>query len=345
MTTLKDISQKTGYSITTISRALNGYSDIGTDTIKKVRDVALEMGYIANASARSLKTRKSWTIGVIFDEHSGIGLRHPLFANVLEEFKKAVEYEGYDVLFITRQKGKKPTTSFYNHAIEKSVDGVFVLCTDYQSSEYQELAKSNIPTVVLDHLSNNIYNIASDNRSSIADVINHLKDLGHTKIAHIFGDPLNFAGLKRREHFISSMLLQDLDVRSDFLVEGTTYTTEEGYAAMKVLLSIEDKPTAVFCAGDMLAIGAIRAIEDAGLKCPDDVSVVGFDGIDLGDYITPKLTTVKQKTKSMGRTSADYLINIIDGVIKNVAKTVYIDTELVIKESTKLLNTISVKYK
>ena len=87
-------------------------------------------------------------------------------------------------------------------------------------------------------LSNNIYNIASDNRSSIADVIMHLKDLGHTKIAHIFGDPLNFAGLKRREHFISSMLLQDLDVRSDFLVEGTTYTTEEGYAAMKVLLHL-----------------------------------------------------------------------------------------------------------
>lgn len=329
MVKLKDISKRTGYSTTTISRALNGYSDIGTETAERIKKIAEEMGYVANASARNLKMKKSFTLGVVFEEMSGVGLRHPLFAEILDGFKKSAEEAGYDIMFLST---KKP--SYLKHAIEKQLDGVFVLCTIFEGESYQELAESDVPVVVVDHLSNNVLNITSDNKQSIKEVITYLNDLGHERIAHIYGVDTTFTGRKRRSHFEKSMEELNLTIREDFMVSGNIYTLQDGYDAMNQMLDLEEPPTAVFCAGDMLAVGAIRAIKDRGLKCPEDVSVVGFDGIEISSLVTPSLTTVRQSTFRMGEIASDLLIKIIDKKIENEAKTIYVGTELVIGEST-----------
>ncbi len=330
MVKLKDISKRTGYSTTTVSRALNGYSDIGVDTANKIKRIAEEMGYVVNASARNLKMKKSWTIGIVFEELSGVGLRHPLFAEILDGFKKSAEDKGYDIMFLSSKKA-----SYTKHAIEKQLDGVFVLCTIFEGESYQELAESSIPVVVVDHLSNNVYNITSDNRQSIMEVVGMLKSNGHSKIAHIYGVDTTFTGKKRRSHFENSMEELDLPIREEYMVDGNIYTRQDGYRAMNELLKLDDRPTAVFCAGDMLAIGAIQAIKDAGLKCPEDVSIVGFDGIEISSLVSPSLTTIRQNTFRMGEVASDLLIKIIDKKIENTAKTIYVETELIQGESTK----------
>lgn len=330
MVKLKDISERTGYSTTTVSRALNGYSDIGVETANRIKQIANEMGYVVNASARNLKMKKSWTIGVVFEELSGVGLRHPLFAEILDGFKKSVEEYGYDIMFLSSKKA-----SYLKHAIEKQLDAVFVLCTVFEGESYQELAKSDIPVIVIDHLSNNVFNITSDNRESIKEVITYLNNLGHSKIAHIYGVNTTFTGLKRKSHYIKSMEELGLEVKDEYLIDGNIYTFEDGFNGMLKLLSLEDRPTAVFCAGDMLAIGAIKAIESVGLKCPDDISVVGFDGTEISSLVSPKLTTVRQNTFKMGETAAELLKSLIDKKLENEAKTHYIKTEFIIGESTK----------
>ncbi len=330
MVKLKDISKKTGYSTTTISRALNGHSDIGADTIRKIKKIADEMGYVPNATARNLKMKKSWTIGIVFEEMSGIGLRHPLFAEILDGFKKSVEKAGYDIMFISSNK-----ESYLKHAVEKQLDAVFVLCSVFEGDSYQELAQSNIPVIVIDHFSNNIYNITSDNRESIHEVVSYLYSLGHKKIAHIYGVDTTFTGKKRRQHFYNAMEDLGLELCDEYMVDGNIYTLEDGRRAMRQLLTLDSPPTAVFCACDMLAIGAIQAINEAGLRCPDDVSVVGFDGIEISSLVSPSLTTVRQRTFKMGEVASEYLIDMIDKKIENEAKTIYIDTEFVIGGSTK----------
>lgn len=329
MVRLKDISEKTGYSTTTISRALNGYKDIGEDTVKKIKQVAKEMGYVVNATARNLKMNKSWTVGIIFEEHSGVGLKHPFFADILESFKKYIEDIGYDIMFLSSNK-----ESYLSHVQEKSLDGVFVLCSMFENDQYQELAKSDVPVVVIDHLSNNIHNITSDNRDSINAVVKHLLDNGHSKIAHIFGAASTFTGLKRRNQFVKAMDEYELPVREEYFADGGIYSIEDGQRAMNDLINLSERPTAVFCAGDMLAIGAIRAIEEAGLKCPEDIAIVGFDGTELGQLITPKLTTVRQNTNKMGKIASELLVNLIDKKIDKSNETIYVETELIIGESS-----------
>lgn len=329
MIKLKDISDRTGFSTTTVSRALNGYSDISVETSKRIRKIANEMGYVVNATARNLKTKKSWTIGVVFEEMSGVGLKHPLFAEILDGFKKSAEVNGYDIMFLSSRK-----EGYLNQAIQKQIEGVLVLCTVFDGDSYQKLSTSNIPVIVIDHSSSNVYNITSDNKLSIKEVITYLKNLGHTNIAHIYGVESTFTGLKRKNHFIKSMEELKLDVKDEYLADGNIYTLEDGYRAMNDLLKLPNIPTAVFCAGDMLAIGAIKAIKDAGLKCPEDISVVGFDGTDISTLVSPSITTVRQDTSKMGETASKILIDMINKKIQNTAKTIYVDTKFVLGGST-----------
>ena len=138
MVTIKDISKKSGFSITTVSKALNDYSDISPKTKKLILGLANEMNYIPNSQARSLVTQKSYTIGIIFHENSGIGLQHPLFSKILESFKTEVERAGYDLLFLAHKTGGQ-MGSYLQHSIRKQVEGIFVLCADFYSEELFEL--------------------------------------------------------------------------------------------------------------------------------------------------------------------------------------------------------------
>lgn len=336
MVTIKDVSRRSGFSITTVSKALNDYSDISDTTKKMILNLCDEMGYVPNLSARSLVSKKSYTIGIIFEEISGIGLQHPLFSKILETFKSRVESQGYDIMFLSKSMGAK-SGGYLEHSKRKQVEAVFILCSDFNSEEIKKLCASEIPVSVIDFSFIGASNVTSNNKRGVAKAVQLLYDLGHTKIAHIYGGLDLDIGKRRKEYFEGKMVELGLEVRQEFMVSGEFFSKEDGYNAMNHILELEDKPTAVFCASDMIAIGAMQAIKESGYSVPEDFSLVGFDGIDLGQLISPRLTTIRQDTHKIGQISANQILLMInDKTHRQLKDTITVDTMVINGETTKV---------
>jgi LacI family transcriptional regulator len=336
MVTIKDVSKRSGYSVTTVSKALNNYSDISASTKQKILALCEEMGYVPNLSARSLVTQKSYTIGIIFEEVTGVGLQHPLFSKILESFKNVVEAEGYDIMFLSNKMGHS-NGSYFEHSKRKNVEGILVLCGEYSSDEMIQLYKSDIPTIVIDFEYENVSQVTSNNIKGVDQAVRYLKELGHTKIANIYGGEYLYIGALRMNAFKRAMDKYDLVDVEEYNVPGEFFSKENGYQAMLQLLELQDPPTAIFCASDMLAIGAIQAIQEAGKSVPEDFSIIGFDGIDIGQLISPRLTTIRQDSRKIGQIAATQILQMInDKTKRRNAQTITVDTYLINGETTKV---------
>lgn len=337
MVTIKDVSKKSGFSVTTVSKALNDYPDISAKTKKKILDLCDKMGYVPNLSARALISKKSYTLGVIYEETTGIGFAHPLFSRILKSFKDEVEKEGYDILFLSKNIMKR-NDSYLQHTKRKQVEGVLVVCAEFDSEKMHEIYSSDIPSVVIDFDTEDTLTVTSDNYLGVEKAMDYLYSLGHRKIAHISGGPKTYVGGQRIEQFGLSVKKHHLDIPDEYNVEGPDFTRAQGYDAMKKIIALKDRPTAVFCSSDTLAIGAIKAVEDSGLNVPNDFSIVGFDGIELGQLISPSLTSIKQNAHQMGIVAAEKLLSMINvSKKKNIGESIKIDCNLIIGESTKAI--------
>lgn len=331
MTTIYDIAKRTGYSPTTVSKAFNNYSDVRDKTRQEIFRVAQEMGYLPNAHARTLTTKKSWTIGVLFVENTGFGIRHPFFSAVIESFKKVAVDKGYALMFISKDVGGKQSGYLENCRI-RGVDGVVVFLSDYEDPYFRELLESDIPTVILDFQTTLSHTVCSDNTTGAQQAVEYLASLGHRRIAHISGGMNTFPGKMRELGYRTAMEQQGFEVSDSYIVNGEFYSRESGYNAMLELLKLPEPPTAVFASGDLLALGAIMAAKDNGLSVPADVSVMGYDDIDLAEYVTPALTTVRQDTEMLGSQAADILLATIEGK-QLIKKAISIPVEIIERES------------
>jgi LacI family transcriptional regulator len=335
--TIKDIARLSGFSVTTVSKALNNYSDVATSTKKHIEKICDEVGYIPNAQAQGLVSKKSYTIGIIFEEITGIGLQHPLFSKILEAFKNEVEKFGYDIMFLSKSSVLGNHKSYYNHSIRKQVEAILVLCSEFNSDNMLELYKGSIPIVMIDYNHKSNCNITSNNKSGVKKAVEYLIKLNHKKIANIHGSPdSSFIGYIRKTYFIESMLENGLEVPKNYLINGGSFSKEDGFNAMNEVLKFKDQPTAIVCASDMLAIGAMQAIKKHGLQVPGDYSIIGFDGIDAGQLISPKLTTIKQDTEMMGKIAASQILKMIKEKQQlSIGETIEIETSILVGETTR----------
>ncbi|WP_074032525.1 LacI family DNA-binding transcriptional regulator [Exiguobacterium sp. AT1b] len=307
MGTIYDLAKKTGFSITTVSKALNNYKDVSDKTRAKILQAAAEMDYLPNAHAQSLSTKKSWAIGVMFSEANEVGMKHPFFNGIIESFRHATEEQGYDLIFASRNLRNRDM-SYLEHFKHRAVDGIVVICSDRMDEQVQELMRSDIPIVVVDMDSANCSVVYSDNIEGARLAVNYLYELGHRKIAHIAGDETIDAGATRIKGYELAMQELNLPIRPGYLVNAGFFSVEEGKQAMERLLELDDQPSAVFVAGDQMAIGVIEAIHEHGLHVPNDISVIGYDDIEMIQYITPKLTTIRQDTDEIGEAAAELLL-------------------------------------
>ena len=331
MTTIYDIARKTGYSPTTVSKAFNNYSDVREKTRRHILETAKEMGYLPNANARSLTTKRSWTIGILFVEATGAGIRHPYFSAVIESFKKVAVSKGYDLMFISKDVGGRKS-SYLEHCKIRGVDGVAVILTSNDDPDFQELLDSGLPCVILDASQGPVHAVYSDNISGSMKAVEYLHSLGHRRIAHISGGTGTFAGSTRQQGYEAAMEKLGLEIGEGYIADSGFFSMESGYDAMKVLMDLECPPTAVYAAGDLLALGAVRAVKDRGLRVPDHYSVIGFDDIEMAKYLTPALTTIRQDTDRLGRTAADILTAAIENN-GGAVQSVQLPVELIIRES------------
>lgn len=311
--TIYNLARELKFAPSTISKALNNLPGISEEKRQMVIEYAKKVKYVPTSSARMLKAKNSYSLGVIFSETLGIGLEHPFFSPVLESFKQYVEKEGYELCFITSKLGNFGTT--YKEFIQnKRLSGVLIVTGNNEDEMLLEIINNkNIKIVSTDYINSDVVTILSDNIDGTMQAIKGLYNSGIRKIGMISGPNNQFSFDERKLAFVETTQKLKMEVK-DYWMQGTTdYLYSDGYAAMKKMIDETkgDLPQALFTVSDMYALGIVAALEDNGYRVPQDVSVVGFDDIEFVKYCKPALSTVHQNTKEIGRVAAKTLISMI----------------------------------
>ena len=335
MVSLKDIAQRCNVSIATVSKAMNDQSDIGRETKDKIKRTAEELGYLPNAAARMLKTKRSNNIGVLFTDKTHSGLAHEYFSSVLENLKAEAEQRGYDITFISQNIGNQKM-SYLEHCRYRNYDGVVIASVDYYDPMVLELVTSDLPLVTIDHVYNEKTAILSDNVGAVEELVNYIYQCGHRKIAFIHGEDTSVTQ-KRMASFYKTCIKLGIEVPEGYVLPSQYHDAKSTANATRKLLELPDRPTCIMFPDDFSFIGGMNIIEEKGLKIPEDISVVGFDGILLSQVLRPKLTTVKQDSVSIGHEAARKLIDWIENPKTNLPSQILIPGKLLEGQTVKRL--------
>ena len=308
--TIRDLARHLGLSVSAVSKALNGYSDISDETRQAVLNAANELDYHPNAHARALKLGRSYNLGVLFSDDSQSGLLHPFFSVVLESFKKEAEAAGYDITFISHRMGSGRVT-YLDHCRYREVDGVCVACIDFEEDEVQRLIESDLPLVTIDHGFTGRTCVQSDNQDGMRQLVEYVYSLGHRQVGYIHGPHSAVTDARLAAFEETSRRLGLVQIKG--YVEQAEYTNPQSvYEVAKRMLALPLRPTCILVCDDFSATGALRAAQEAGLSVPRDLSVAGYDGIAQMQAFSPRLTTVYQDAPRMGREAAKLLISQIE---------------------------------
>ncbi len=308
---LKDISKACGVSIATVSKALGDRSDISAETKKKVRKVAGDMGYYPNSAAQSLKTHRTNNLGVLFVDEAQSGLTHDYFAHVLDSFKRTAESNGYDITFINSNPDGMNGMSYLSHALYRGFDGVVIACVDFYDPKVEELVRSSLPVVTIDHVYDNHISIVSDNIGGMHDLLTYCYEQGHRKIAYIHGADSSVTK-NRLSSFYKTAQDLGLKIPDKYILEADYRNITKALDCTNQLLDLDDPPTCILYPDDYACIGGMTAIHTRGLQIPQDISIAGYDGITIDQLLDPKLTTLVQDTEMLGQLAAEKLIGLIN---------------------------------
>ncbi len=329
------IAKELNLSPSTISKALNNTGSINEMTRQRVLNYIKDVGYVPTASARKLKSKRSYTIGVIFTEESNVGLEHSFFSSILQNFKTYIENKGYELAFIVTKLGQHQM-SYYEWCLNKRVDGIYIVVGNYQDKGLYELVGKGIPCVSTDMILSGIHTVISDNEQGVSLVLNYIKDhLKKTEIAVISG-PKSSKAFEERVTLCKTigqtLGFNLVDEKIEF-AESFGFTS--GYQGAKRLLSrLDHLPEVLFVTSDDLALGVIKYLEDQKIDIPGQVQVIGFDDIAFARHFTPPLTTIRQDKTNLGMTAGKLLIDLIEQPELHIPTIHKCPVELVIRETT-----------
>lgn len=312
MTTLKEIALRCGCSIATVSKALNAMPDIGAETAQKIRKVAEEMGYVPNAAARTLKTNRSHTVGImLFLRGENVWL-HDHFARVAAGIHEELEAAGYDATPVTCTS-EHLMGRYLEYCRHRSYDGVVVMSGFFQTEGMQELINSNIPLVVIDYAFPHRSAILTDHTQGMLDLVSHVYSKGHRRIAYIYGssDEDGSVAQVRINGFHSACRQLGLEIPPEYMKSAPYRDLEASAQATRELMALPQPPTCILYPDDHAYIGGMNVLMDMGLRIPQDISVAGYDGIPLSQLLRPKLTTVLQDGQAVGRAAGRELLRAI----------------------------------
>lgn len=336
MTTIYDIAKRAGVSAATVSKVLNGYTDVSARTKAKVQNVAEELGYFPNAAARELVTKRSRLVGVFLQDPTNGGLLHPFFQDVIASFKDGVGEQGYDIIVFASSQITE--MDYVQRARQRGVDGILLFGIPRSDPHLPALKRSGIPCIAidLDLLGPRAGYIISENQTAAEKMVEYLFAQGHRDIGYVGAYLDTRPGHDRLLGFHNAMTRYGLPVRHEWMVEGD-YSEESGYIAAESIFRAERLPTAIFFSSDMMAIGGMQAMRVHGMEPGVDISLCGFDDVTLANYVRPGLTTIRQKRTEMGRTAAEELLSLMDNPVQP-SRVVTIETELIVRDSVRTLS-------
>ncbi|MEA3326352.1 MAG: LacI family DNA-binding transcriptional regulator [Chloroflexota bacterium] len=330
--TLKDIAEKVGKSITTVSRALHGYDDVSPETRMLVEQVAAEIGYTPNIIAQRLQKKSTDTIGFVIPTY-GPRFTDPFFTEFLAGIGNTAVKLGYDILVSTHPISEEEMHSYQNKVQSYRVDGFILVRTRRDDSRIKYLCSINFPFVAFGRTEGScpFPFVDVDNRYAMKMIADHLVQLGHRKIAFIGApDYLMFAH-ERLEGLKQALKEHDLDLPNTMVKVGDL-TQISGLKQTEILLDYPDPPTAIVTCNDLMALGVIITAQKRGLRIGEDLAVVGYDDIPQAENNLPSLTTIHQPIYKIGSIVCDMLVRILKGDVIEDQKII-IKPTLIIRES------------
>ncbi len=333
---IKDIAKKLGVSPAAVSKALNDKKDISEKLKRKVRETARELDYIPNSIAKRLVTNKSNTIGVFMFSRKestfkeGLGLQ--FLGGIIEEANK----NGYDIVLFTSDSDLLNKKSYLELCKERKVEGAVFIGLRLDDPHIEGIKSYPFPTSIIDTYieGRNINFVSTDNKLGVCEALDYLWRLGHRKIAMINGHRYAQVSWKRLNAYRD--YLREKEVYEERLVFTGDFTENSGYQCAEEIMKLEKLPTAIFVASDLMALGFMKAFKKNGFKLPEDMSIIGFDNINTGEYTEPRLTTIGQDAISMGEIAVRLILNEIKGI--RLKKRCLLKPKLIIRDSCCAIN-------
>lgn len=331
---IRDVAKAAGVSTATVSRALSNPELLTESTRETVFSAIHATGYRVNKAARNLRTRQAGAVLVLVPN-----LGNPFFSKILAGVSEWFDDHGYSVLIADTKHhataGKLPVDYF----LDAQVDGMICLDGTLSAEDLKQFEANGVADQIVFACEwvhdSNLPSVRSDNLQGARLAVRHLYELGHRKIAHVTGPQDNVLTHVRRQGMLEERARLDLPVRDDWIIRGD-FSLESGRAAAERIVEMEDRPSAVFCASDQVAFGLISTLTARGLRVPEDISVVGFDDIELSEFYVPALTTIRQDRHGLGVNAASLLMECLEAGpgAGNEKAPVLVDVELVVRQSS-----------
>ncbi len=328
---IRDVAQRAGVSIATVSRTVNHISTVDPKLARRVWKAVSEVGYVPNTQARALVSGRSHTLGLIISE-----ITNPFFPELVQEFENVSLARGYEVMIGSTNYDPARTEALIHRMLQRNVDGVAVMTYGIEEHLVQTLVEREFPLVFVDVGADlpNVRVLKVNYAEGIRQAVQHLAALGHRRIAFACG-PLHMrSAVARRDAFLKSMTELGIKVPAQHMVEGH-HTVEGGISAMEKLIALRELPTAILCSNDMSAIGVLHALHRTPHTVPQEISVVGFDDIHLAQFMLPPLTTVQMSSRDLATAAVEALrAGIEPDHPKSAQREWQIPTRLIVRRST-----------
>ena len=329
--TLEDIAKQSGVSRSTVSRVVNNHPNVSEDVRKRVKEVINKTGYQPHAAARTLASQRSWMLGLVLPRSVSSFFADPYFPRLTQGIAQACNQYNYTLgLFLISTKEDEEAI-FPRVSRKGLLDGILLQSDQLGDQLTDQIIQSKIPLVIIGRpfYNKNVSYIDVDNVNGAFTAVSHLIRLGYQRIGTITGVSTRTVSVDRKEGYIKALTERGRNIDESLIVEGD-FTEAGGYYAMQQLLP--NKPDAVFAASDIMAIGAMRALREAGLRVPEDIALVGFDDLPLATMPEPRLTTIRQPVYQFGVKAVEILLDLIENGIEP-PRRIIMDTELIIRNS------------
>jgi DNA-binding LacI/PurR family transcriptional regulator len=325
--TMREVAKKAGVSPATVSRVLNKTQYISPETEHRVLEVVRQLNYYKNIHARRLSTGRSDLFGLVISE-----IANPYFPEIIRGFQAAAWDRGFDVLLLNTEYLQTRTESVIRKLIESDVRGVAIMTSSFEKSTTAELTAAGIGVVFcnLDRPEHLISNISIDYQRGILQAIEHVVALGHRRAAVIAGPGYNRTAITIKHALVAGLKARKLN---PFPVIDCNYRVDSGASAVRSVLSGSKIPTVIFCGSDLIAMGAMNALEEEGVEVPHDVSIVGIDDISFAFLARPPLTTISVPRERLGVIAFEALEKVLK-LKRQKGADYYLETELVVRKST-----------
>jgi LacI family transcriptional regulator len=330
---LEDIARKSGVSRSTVSRVINNHPNVSKKVRDHVQEVINQTGYQPHAAARALVSKRSWTCGLLLPRTVNSFFTDPYYPSLIQGIAQACTKQNYTFSLFLMGDKEDEKKMFQRISRRGFMDGILFQSDQMGDSLIDKLIQSEIPLVVLGRPVHNgkISYVDINNIESVESAVDYLASIGCKRIGTITG-PLNTTvGIDRKKGYENSIKKHGFLI-DELLITGGNFTEESGYIGMKNLLPAN--PDAIFAASDQMALGAVRAIKEKGLKIPNDISIIGFDDFPLPIPTDPSLTTVRQPIRDFGKEALNMLIDIVENGLEP-ARHVILKSELIIRNSTR----------